>query len=617
MGAQFITGSFEKLEQLKNPKLTQFVSDCISLCKPEKVFVSNGSETDLRFIREESLKNGEESKLAAKGHTIHFDSAEDQGRAVDHTKIVIPTGTGLGSSISTKERNEGLAEVRGIMNGIMEGRTMYVQFHCLGPLNSTISIPCAQITDSAYVTHTENLLYRQGYEEFRRQGASAKFLKFVHSAGELENAVTKNIGKRRIYIDLAGETVYSVNTQYAGNSAGLKKLALRLTIRRASEQGGWLSEHMYLAGVSGPGGRETYFSGAFPSACGKTSTAMVRGGTIVGDDISYLWFDEQKQVRAANAERGMFGIITDVNAKDDPLIWEVLHSPNDLIFSNVLKLADGKVFWMGSGEPTPAKGINYAGEWHEGKADANGKPVKPSHPNARFAVSLSAFKNSDANLDNPKGVPLGGIIYGGRDYDTSVPVQQSFGWEHGIIAYGASLESQTTTATIGALDVRKFDPMANRDFLSISISKYLQSNLDFGASAKEPPPIFSVNYFLKGKDGKFLNAKRDKEVWLKWMELRVHGDAGAIETPTGFIPKYGDLKKLFKEVLGYDYSPASYGEQFTLRIPENLAKMERIIKIYEEMPNAPEAVLRVLGAQKARLLAAQKNGGYITPGKLE
>ncbi|WP_243679057.1 phosphoenolpyruvate carboxykinase domain-containing protein [Vulcanisaeta distributa] len=221
-----------------------------------------------------------------------------------------------------------------------------------------------QITDSYYVMHNENILYRTAYDEFVRQGERARFLKFIHSQGELnEMKQSKNIKQRRIYIDLLGETVYSVNTQYGGNSIGLKKLALRLTIKRAMEEG-WLSEHMFLIGVEGPNGRVTYFTGAFPSYSGKTSTAML--GRLIGDDLAFLR-NVNGEVRAVNPEVGVFGIIEGINPTDDPLIYEVLTKPNEIIFSNVLITEDGEVYWNGMGKPEPERGTNYTGRWWKGE----------------------------------------------------------------------------------------------------------------------------------------------------------------------------------------------------------------------------------------------------------
>ena len=440
-----------------------------------------------------------------------------------------------------------------------------------------------------------------------------KNFRFVHSAGILENNVSKEVDKRRIYIDLDENIVYSVNTQYAGNTVGLKKLAMRLAIQKASREG-WLTEHMFVMGVKGPGGRVTYFSGSYPSACGKTSTCMLEGESIVGDDIAYLRNIDGK-IRAVNVERGIFGIIKDVNSKDDPSIYEALTSSEEVIFSNVLVTEDNIPYWLGKDGDMPTKGINYSGKWHTNKTDDSNVEITPSHKNARYTVSISSLKNKDKNADNPKGVEVKGIIYGGRDSDTTVPVEQAFDWAHGILTKGATLESETTSATLGQEGVRKFNLMANIDFLSIPMGKYIMSNIGFANGAKIPPVVFSVNYFLKNKDGKYISGMKDKHVWLKWMELRVNGDVDAIKTPTGYIPKYEDLKTIFKDLLGKDYSKDDYINEFTIRIPENLAKIERITKIYKTtVSDAPDILFKALSEQEKRLKeAGAKHGEYISP----
>ena len=262
---------------------------------------------------------------------------------------------------------------------------------------------------------------------------------------------------------------------------------------------------------------------------------------------------------------------------------------------------------------------SLTGQWTLGKKDAEGNEITPSHKNARFTVRLKNFGNLDPNFDNPDGVELSGMIYGGRDSDTWVPVCQAFDWPHGIIAKGASLESETTAATLGKEGVKTFNPMSNLDFLSIPIGKYIEMNLNFGSSFKNPPLIFGVNYFLKGKDGKFLNDRADKGVWFKWMELRIHNEVDAIKTPVGYIPKYEDLRKLFKGVLDKEYRKEDYTEQFAIRAPENLSKIERIKKIYETtVKDVPPILFKVLEAERQRLIEARdKYGDYISPDKLE
>ena len=609
--------NFSKLSAIANDKLYQFVADAVELTKPASVFISTDKSEDVEYTRKQAVETGEERPLKIKGHTIHFDGMEDQGRDREVTKYLVPKNDTLGKALNQVEREKGLAEIRGLLDGSMKGRTMIIRFMTLGPNGSDFSIPCVECTDSFYVSHSMNLLYRLGYEEFKRLGAKAKFFATLHSCGKMdERMVSIESDKKRIYIDYTADTVYSVNTQYGGNTIGLKKLALRLTIRQADKEG-WLAEHMFLMGVYGKGGRKTYFAGAFPSACGKTATAMLPGETILGDDIAFFRAANGKCM-AANAEAGIFGIIQNVTSKDDPTIWEVLTKSGEVIFSNVL-IKDGVPYWLGMGTSTPDDGENFSGKWHKGKKDVKGNEIPLAHKNARYTVALHALKSCDPEMENPEGVELAGIMYGGRDAKSYVPCQQGFDWEHGIVAYGASLETETTFATVGKEGVPEINMMSIQDFVAISLGKYVKNNLEFGRKLKKPPLVFGVNYFLRDKGGKFVNGVRDKHVWVKWMELRVHNEVGCIVAPTGYIPKFEDLVKLFKEVLKKDYTQQDYVNQFTIRVKENLAKIDRVEKFHrEKVSEAPAEVFKVLAEQKKRLEAAGKKfGDYVSPLDLE
>jgi phosphoenolpyruvate carboxykinase (GTP) len=610
--AKMDADSFAKLSALKNAKLHAFVADAVALCRPDSVKVFGDDPRDIDAIRRMAIETGEEAALTTKGHTIHFDGYFDCARATEVTRFLLPQGLDLGERLNSIGRDEGLAEVRGFLAGAMKGKQMMVCFFCLGPADSPFSISAVQITDSSYVAHSETLLYRAGYEQFKRIGGSESFFRFLHSAGRLENNVSADVAKKRVYIDIEEELVYSVNTQYAGNTVGLKKLALRLAIRRADREA-WLAEHMLIMGVHGPEGRVTYFTGAFPSACGKTSTAMLPGETIVGDDLAYFRVIDG-EARTVNVESGIFGIIRDVNPRDDPVIYEALTRPGEVIFSNVL-VADGRPYWLGMGRELPTEGANVSGKWHKGKVGPDGVEVTAAHKNARYTIRMTDLENRDPRWDEPQGVPVGGIIYGGRDSDTSVPVQQSFGWTHGIITMGASLESETTAATLGKEGVRRFNVMSNMDFVAIPLGKYIRNNLDFVRGVRSAPLVFGVNYFLKNDEGQYLNPMLDKAVWIKWMELRCHGDVEAIEAPTGLIPRHEDLADLFRRRLERDYPVGDYVEQFTIRVPENLAKLDRIENIYRsDVPDTPAVVFETLDAQRQRLRELQaKKGDYVSP----
>lgn len=264
------------------------------------------------------------------------------------------------------------------------------------------------------------------------------------------------------------------------------------------------------------------------------------------------------------------------------------------------------------GEEIPEEGENYCGHWEKGMKGPDGKETTPSHKNARYTVRMSDLDNRDPEWDKPEGHKLDGVIYGGRDSDTSVPVREAYSWEHGVCTMGAMLESETTSATIGQEGVRKWNVMSNMDFLSMSVGHYIKNNLEF-AKDIERPKVFGTNYFLK-KDGKFQNAILDKAVWVKWMDLRIHGDADAIDGGCGLIPIYEDLKPIFKEVRGTDYSKEDYVSQFSINVQALIDKLDRMEKIYSDISDTPQTMKDEMAAQRDRLekMKAEK-GEVISP----
>jgi phosphoenolpyruvate carboxykinase (GTP) len=615
---QFSDSDQTKLELLENTKVWQVVNDAIDLMKPAKVMVFDDSPEDISKVRQLAIDYREEKKLSLEGHTIHYDGYFDQARDKANTATLLPAGQRLSRGLNVKERESGLKEIFGFMNKAMRGKTMIVRFFCLGPTNSRFSIRAMQITDSFYVAHSEDLLYRPGYEEFKRLKNKDDFFYFWHSAGELDDRnTTVNVDNRRIYIDPAENRVLSVNNQYAGNSLACKKLALRLAIFRANHSD-WLTEHMFISAFYPlQAGRKTYFAGAYPSACGKTSTAMLPGSTIVGDDIAYLREGPDGEMRGVNIESGIFGIIRDVNAKDDPLIYKALKEPKELIFSNILTTDEGMAYWTGMDGDTdiPQKGNNHAGKWEKGARDERGNEIPLSHPNARFTLRINDLENVDENLDATEGVQISGIFYGGRDSDTNVPVAESLDWNHGVFM-GATIESETTAATLGAVGQRKSSPMANMDFVIVPLSMYIQNHINFGNKLKIKPKVYATNYFLKGDDGEYLNEKLDKRIWVLWAEGRVHGDFDAIRTPIGYIPKYDDIKNLFDAVFdGRTYTKEEYKTQFSIRISKYIEKYGRMETQYREEEGMPEEFWACLKDRREELLAlkARYNSEEVSP----
>ena len=612
--------SYQKLNALGNKKLYDFVGYYAKHCNPKSIYMCDDSAEDEAYVRTMSLKKGEERPLSKNEQSIHFDGYGDQARDRSNTKYVV-YGENLErmKALNSVEYEEGHGEIRDISANIMDGKEAVVKLFCEGPTFSEFTRPCVQFSDSWYVAHSEQILYRKAYEHFLKMDDKDDFYRFIHSAGNLdERGCSVNIDKRRIYMDTQNNIVYSMNAQYAGNSVGLKKHSMRLAISQSGTQG-WLCEHMFvMAALNEAKKRRTYFCGAFPSACGKTSTAMIPGELVVGDDIAYFR-NIDGEFRAVNVEQGIFGIIRDVNGKDDPVIYENLMKSQEVIFSNVLNGADNEPYWINMGVDTPSSGENHSGPgWSEGKKDPAGKEIPLAHPNSRYTMRLDYLENFDRDgFEDKRGVKVDGLLYGGRDSDTTVPVEESKSYQDGIIIKAATLESETTSATIGQEGVRRIDPMANLDFVSYPLGEYVANNLKFVEGMKSSPKIYSTNYFLLDTNGKFATSKLAKKVWLHWAEGRVHGEFDAYETPTGFIPKYEDLAPLFSELIGETYDESGYTWQFSFRCDAWIAKLNRVIEWYKKMdPTTPKSLFETWQEAIGTIEAAKaKYGETIKPGE--
>ncbi len=612
--------SYQRLTALMNQKVYDFVGEFAEHCEPASIYVADDSAADEQYVRDQALAKGEEHKLTLDGRTIHWDSYGDQARDKVNTRyIVAPENLERMKSLNSLPYDEGYKEIMGIAKGNMKGKDAIVKFFAEGPTDSPFTIPCVQFTDSWYVAHSEAILYRPAYSHFMKMNDGEKndFFRFIHSAGELDNrGCTVNLDKRRIYMDTQNNIVYSMNDQYAGNSIGLKKHSMRLAINKSGKEG-WLCEHMFVMAVIEPSSkRKTYFAGAYPSACGKTSTAMVPGEEVVGDDIAYFR-NINGEFRGVNVEQGIFGIIKDVNADDDPVIYENLRKPQELIFSNVLEGPDKNPYWLGMGVDVPDSGRNHHADWKKGDKDKNGKEVGIAHANSRYTMRLDYLSNFDkAGFEAKQGVKIDGLLYGGRDSDISVPVEESPSYASGILLKAATLESETTAATLGAEGVRTPSPMANMDFVSYPLGEYTENNLKFVDGMKKAPKVFSTNYFMLSPEGKFMTSKLAKKVWLHWADGRVHGEFKGLATPTGTIPLYADLKKLFKDLLNEDFSEADYEYLFTFRCTKWIDKLGRTKAFFTKMDsNIPQHIFDAWDKAVADITAAKnKYGDEIKPG---
>ncbi len=375
---------------------------------------------------------------------------------------------------------------------------------------------------------------------------------------------------------------------------------------------------MFITGMRGPGDRVTYFAGAAPSGCGKTTTAMV-GTDFVGDDLAQIWIAEDGTCRAVNPEAGIFGIVEDVNREGDPLLMKALRDDDtEAIWSNVLVSDEGVPFWTGCGEEMPTEGVNFQGEWFEGKTDANGKPIPASHKNARVTVNAKviANHNAEANAD-PAGVPIKVVTYSGRDADTMPPVWVAKNSDGGV-AIGASIVSAATATEIGATGVKR-QPWANAPFIPGALVDYMDVQFKFFNSPDlndaDRPIMAGLNYFLthenRGGPGTgLLGEKKDVKVWLGWLERYVHGDVGAIETPIGLIPKYDDLKELFAGI-DKEYPKSLYDMQFALYVDNIVARIDLQTEAYSKEEHLPVTLFEVYEKQKAELLALKEKFGPV------
>ena len=614
-----------RIQKIKHPEVVLKIANAIAMCEPDSVFINTGSEADREFIRKMSLENREEAKLPMDGHTIHYDLKEEQGRIVDRTYYIANEGEEISSLANKIDRVDALKDVRDKMSGIMHGKTMTIGFYMRGPVGSPSSNPALEISSSAYVSHSAEILYRNAFFHFDREmDQLGHFYTNIHSEGLNRS---EDLPDARVYMDRSFRTTYSVNCTYAGNTLLLKKGNHRFSVDKAvyENKGNELSEHMFITGIDGPGGRITWCTGAAPSGCGKTTTAMA-GNHFVGDDLAQMWIDENGGIRSINPECGIFGIVEDVNWEGDPYLMELLRKPGtEVIWSNVLIDANGVPHWTGSGEDPPLKGKNFQGSWEQGMTDENGKEVPISHPNSRCTLTSSALPNYSERSEDPRGVETKVVTYSGRDSDTMPPVWAAKNSDHGVVI-GACIVSAATATEVGATGVKRA-PWANAPFIPGALGDYMDAQFKFFGNEKiaidKKPVMAGLNYFLTdevrgGTSKKLIGEKKDVKVWLAWLERHAHNEVDIIETPIGYLPKFDDLKDLFQSIIAKEYTEELYIRQFSLYIDNIMARIELQLEAYGKEANIPGRLFEVLNEQKEGLLALGDTfGNIITPFQLE
>jgi phosphoenolpyruvate carboxykinase (GTP) len=614
-----------KLDKIKNEAVRMKIANAILLCDPDNVFINTASDEDRQFIRELSLEKGEEKTLPMENHTIHFDLKDEQGRIIDRTFYISNEGEEVSSLGNKMDRREAFEDIKDKMTGIMKGKLMIIGFYLRGPVGAPASNPAVEISSSTYVLHSADILYRNVYSDFDREVENlGHFFTNIHSEGlnrpeDLPNA--------RVFMDRSHLTTYSFNCTYAGNTLLMKKGNHRFAVDRAvyEKWGEQAAEHMFITGIEGPGGRITWMIGAAPSGCGKTTSAMA-GDHFVGDDLAQAWIAEDGSIRSINPEKGIFGIVEDVNWEGDPLLMKCLREVGtEVIWSNVLIDENGTPQWVGNNEePPPQKGFNFQGPWERGMVDENGKEIPMSHPNSRCTLTNSALGNYSPENENGEGVETRIITYSGRDSHTMPPVWVAKTSDEGVVI-GACIVSAATATEVGATGVRR-QPWANAPFIPGSLGEYMAAQFEFFGSDKiaddKRPILAGLNYFLTheargGNSKKLLGEKKDVKAWMAWLERRAHNEVDAIDTPIGYLPKYADLKELFKSKIDKEYPEELYEKQFSLYIDNIIDRIDLQIEAYGKEANIPQKLFDILKKQRQELEALKDQyGPIVSPNQL-
>jgi phosphoenolpyruvate carboxykinase (GTP) len=527
--------------------LKKWVKEIAELCQPDAVVWVDGSEAEKKRLEERAVSLGIISPLDSEkfpGCFYHRTNPNDVARTEHLTFICTNNKDDAGPTNNWMAPEEGYAKSKEILKGSMKGRRLYVIPFSMGPVGSPFSKIGVELTDSVYVVLNMRIMTRIGKPVLDQLGADGKFTKCLHGKADLD------LNHRLILHFPEDNAIVSVGSAYGGNALlGKKCLALRIASWLARDEG-WMAEHMLILGVEDPSGKTEYVTAAFPSACGKTNLAMLippeglkhKGYKIwtVGDDIAWLRQGPDGRLWAVNPEAGFFGVAPGTNSKSNPNALATIRK--NTIFTNVLLTEEAGVWWEdGEGEP-PQSGTNWQGKpWRPGMKDEKGAPVHGAHPNSRFTAPASQCPSIAPNWEDPKGVPISAIIFGGRRERLAPLVYQSFDWNHGVYV-GATVASERTAAQVGKIGEVRRDPMAMLPFCGYHIADYFTHWLEMGKTVPKPPKIFHVNWFRKDEKGKFLwPGFGDNLRVLEWILARCRGEGKAVETPIGHIPAKGAI----------------------------------------------------------------------------
>jgi phosphoenolpyruvate carboxykinase (GTP) len=565
-----------------NSFVRRWIQKCITLCAPQQLYWCDGSAQQREQLFEQGVAEGifirlNQQKLP--GCYLHRSNSNDVARSEHLTFICTPSEDMAGPTNNWMETRQAFAKLTPLFEGCMKGRTMYIVPFVMGPIGSPLAKVGVELTDSLYVAVSMGIMTRMGNVAWKQLGESDDFTRCLHSLGDL------NPDRRYICHFPLENTIWSFGSGYGGNALlGKKCLALRIASWLGKQQE-WMAEHMLLMGAQSPRGEKTYVAAAFPSSCGKTNFAMLIPPkkysdwriTTVGDDIVWMWVDPTThKLRAINPEAGYFGVVPGTNQATNPNAMEII--ARDTIFTNVALLPDGDVWWEGKTDEPPPECLDWRGEkWTPDKG------TKAAHPNSRFTAPMHNNPVLDENADDPAGVPVNAIVFGGRRSKVVPLVFQAFNWVHGVYL-GATLGSETTAAATGQVGIVRRDPMAMLPFIGYNIRDYLVHWFRMRKLMKDCPRVFHVNWFRKDEKGEFLwPGFGDNMRVLKWIIDRCHGRAYAVETVIGWMPRGNDI-----DLEGLSITPQQFEEIQRLDLDEIKAELlsqeELFLKLAGDLP---------------------------------
>ena len=565
-----------------NRTVVAWIEEQAKLCQPDQVFWCDGSENEKQFLLGEAVASGVLIKLHQEklpGCYYHRSNPNDVARVEQCTYVCTESQEEAGPTNNWAPPAEMYQKLHNLARGGMRGRTLYVIPYLMGPPGSPLSKVGIELTDSIYVVLSMRIMTRMGQVAYQQLGDGDDFNRGLHCSLDV------NPERRYICHFPQDNAIISVNSAYGGNALlGKKCLALRIGSYLGRKQG-WMAEHMLILGVESPTGEKTFVAAAFPSACGKTNFAMMippphfKGWKVwtVGDDIAWMKPGPDGRLYAINPEAGYFGVMPGTNYKSNPNAMECIK--RDTIYTNVALTPDLDVWWEGKDGPPPKECLDWKGnKWTPESKE------KAAHANSRFAAPMVNNPMLATEVNDPKGVPISAIIFGGRRADTMPLVYQAFNWIHGVYI-GATMGSEMTAAAAGTVGQVRRDPMAMLPFFGYNMGEYFRHWINMRRLIRRPPRIFHVNWFRKDAQGQYLWPGFGENMRvLKWIIDRCRGRANSEETPLGWVPyaEYFDLEGL------PNYTPSRLEQAQTIDYEdwrrELLQQDELFIRLYAHLP---------------------------------